>query len=107
MAVDLPSTYKPSSESTVNLLPNTRVDTSQDGTPFVRVLGPKRNRVSVVVQSLSDFDSRGLLSWLETNRTETINVTLDGATYSGKLMGEPTRNWVASNLADVSFEVMG
>lgn len=107
MAVDLPSQWKPSTESTATLIPNTQVDQSQDGTPFVRVLGPKRYHVSVSITVLDDQDARDLLYWLENNRTETITVTLDGGTYSGKLMGEPARGWQSGARSSVRFEVMG
>ena len=107
MAVDFPSQWKPSTESTATLIPNTIVDQSQDGTPFVRTLGPQRYRVSVSITLMDDQDARDLLYWLENNRTETINVTIDGGTYSGKLMGEPPRNWQSGTLSSVRFEVMG
>jgi len=107
MAVDLPSKWPPSTESSVTLIPNTTVDQSQDGKPFVRVLGPARNRVSVSITVMGDQDARDLVYWLENHRAETINVTIDDGTYGGKLMGEPQRGWQGGTLSSVRFEVMG
>lgn len=107
MSTPLPTKFQPTTRSTVTKVQNTVMDKAQDGTPFVRVLGPTRWRVTVETNYLNDVDTTELMNWLDGHRSEQISVTLNSGTYTGFISADPQLRWLSGNLCSVSFEVYG
>lgn len=107
MSTPLPTKFQPTTASTATKVQNTVMDKAQDGTPFVRVLGATKWRVSVEIFYTSDADTVELLNWLGDHRSEQISVTIASGTYTGFISSDPQRRWTSGNYSKVTFEIYG